>query len=400
MSSPQTTTARLAANTHIHLPPNFSAFRSISQAVDLAAAQGLRALGASNYYDYSIYEDFASCAKDARIVPLFGLEIITLIDDLVQSKTKINDPGNPGKMYVCGKAVTRFSPMSDEAAALLQVIRESDSKRMEEVVARLAQVFESAGLPTGLDASKIIDQVAERSDSPRKTVTLQERHVAQAFQKAVFEAVSEDDRPAFLSRLFGEAPKFAPGDAVATQNAIRSYLMKAGKAAYAPETFVDFDHAFRLILALGGIPSYPVLADGAVPICPFEAPVDGLITRLAERNVHAAEFIPIRNSATVLAEYVPAMRDAGLLITAGTEHNTLDLLPLEPTCVGGEPIPAEIATIFWEGACVLAAHQSEVAQGRSGFVDANGTPAAGYGDAHERIQAFREIGESILGSQL
>ena len=32
----------LPANAHIHLPPNFSAFDSVEQAVSLAAEQGLR----------------------------------------------------------------------------------------------------------------------------------------------------------------------------------------------------------------------------------------------------------------------------------------------------------------------------------------------------------------------
>ena len=47
--------------------------------------------------------------------------------------------------------------------------------------------------------------------------------------------------------------------------------MKAGKPAFVEETFVSFEEAHRLILELGGIPSYPTLADGASPICPFEA---------------------------------------------------------------------------------------------------------------------------------
>jgi len=45
-------------NAHIHLPPNFSAFESVEKAVNLAAEQGVGALGASNYYDYEVYGDF------------------------------------------------------------------------------------------------------------------------------------------------------------------------------------------------------------------------------------------------------------------------------------------------------------------------------------------------------
>ena len=52
-----------------------------------------------------------------------------------------------------------------------------------------------------------------------------------------------------------------------------------------------------------------------------------------------------------------AMRAAGLVVTAGTEHNTLDLLPIEPACLKAAPVPDEVKEIFWEGACVVAAHQ-------------------------------------------
>jgi hypothetical protein len=59
-------------NAHVHLPPNFSAFESVEQAVNLAADQGLAALGVSNYYDYDVYGDFVHCARHKGIFPLFG----------------------------------------------------------------------------------------------------------------------------------------------------------------------------------------------------------------------------------------------------------------------------------------------------------------------------------------
>jgi hypothetical protein len=135
--------------------------------------------------------------------------------------------------------------------------------------------------------------------------------------------------------------------------------MKSGKPAFVTETFVDFDHAYRLILALGGIPCYPTLADGANPICGYEANLDELIADLKARNVHCAELIPIRNTPEVLSRYVHAFHDAGFIVTAGTEHNTPDLLPLDPTCLNGEPIPDDIKAIFSEGVRALVAHQEK-----------------------------------------
>lgn len=387
---------RPRVNAHIHLPPNFSAFDTVEQALDLAEAQQVGVLGASNYYDYTVYGDFAQQAKQHGVFPLFGIEIIALIDDLVRAGVKLNDPGNPGKMYLCGKGISRFDRMTPEATELLNVIRSKDSERMARMTARLAEVFAAGGLETGLDEDAVKAEIVARHGSPLSTVYLQERHVAQGFQEALFAQVAPEERSAVLTRIFGAPSKAGPEDAAAVQNEIRSHLMKAGKSAYVEETFVGFEHAYQLILALGGIPCYPTLADGATPLCPYEDPVEQLIANTKARNIHCAEFIPVRNSPEVLLRYVPAMRAAGLVVTAGTEHNTRDMLPIEPTCLKGVPIPEEIQEIFWEGACVVAAHQVLTAQGEPGFVDGEGNLNPAYPSDEQRIAAFRSLGAAII----
>ncbi|MBC8103096.1 MAG: hypothetical protein H7Z41_10970 [Cytophagales bacterium] len=387
----------LRSNAHIHLPPNFSAFDTVSQALDLAAQQGIEALGVSNYYDFQVYRDFADEAREHGVFPLYGLEVITRIEDLLQSGVKVNDPGNPGKMYLCGKGITGFAPMNDEACDLLAVIRQNDSERMAAMTLKLSRVFADRGLETGLTASAIKARVARRHDCPPDTVYLQERHLAQAFQEVLFERTPEEERASLLARLFSVPSQANLNDAVAVQGEIRSHLMKAGKAAFADETFVGFDHAYRLILSLGGIPCYPTLADGAAPICAFETPPDLLIRRIKERGIHCAELIPIRNTPAVLGEYVRAMRQAELVVTAGTEHNTLDLLPLDPTCLNGEPIPEDVRAIFQEGTCVVAAHQYLTLAGQPGFVDASGALNPAYPSANERIAAFARLGAAVIG---
>ena len=98
---------RPKANAHIHLPPNFSAFANVAEAVELAASQGLGILGASNYYHFGVYSDFAALSRGRNIFPLFGLEIVCMVEDLSRRGIRVNDPANPGKMYLCGKAITR-----------------------------------------------------------------------------------------------------------------------------------------------------------------------------------------------------------------------------------------------------------------------------------------------------
>jgi hypothetical protein len=384
-------------NVHVHLPPNFSAFTTVADAVALARAQGVSVLGANNYYDYDVYGEFATLAGEAGVFPVFGLEIIALIDELLKAGVKLNDPGNPGKIYVCGKGITRFAPFSDEAMAILQVIRRNDSARMREMVEKLEQTLASRGTPTGLSESAVIDRVVRRHGSKREQVYLQERHVCQAFQEALFARLPAAGRSQAIATLLGMAkPSFGDDDAVKIQNEIRSHLLKNGKPAYVPETFIDFPRAAKLILALGGIPCYPLLADGVNPITPFEAPVATLIQNVKQLGVHAAEFIPLRNSPEVLVEYVPALRRAGLVVTAGTEHNTLDLVPVPPTALGGEPIPAKVAAIFWEGACVVVAHQFLSLHGEVGYVTASGEPNPAYPDADTRIRSLAKLGAAVL----
>lgn len=378
---------RQKVNAHVHLPPNFSAFLDVKQVLDLAGQQGIGVLGASNYYDYDVYGNLIRLARAKGIFPLLGLEVICWADDLAKAGVKINDPGNPGKFYLCGKAVTRLDPMTPEASRLLNIIRRNDSARMAKVVARLAEIFDRCGVRTGLTESGVIERVVHRCGCPTSRVYLQERHVCQAFQERFFDIVPAAQRIAVLTKILGVAPKAAPEDAVKIQNEIRSQLLKAGKPAYVEETFVNFEEARRLIIELGGVPCYPVLVDGTKPICPFEDTPAGLIERIRQRGIGLAEFIPIRNSPAVLSEYVKAMRSAGLVITAGTEHNTLDMLPLEPTCLNGQPIPEDVKEIFWEGACVVAAQQ---------FLAMHGEPGLEAGCSEEKIASLAKLGAVVI----
>ena len=310
--------ARPRVNSHIHLPPNFSAFETVAQAVDLAAQQQVGVVGVSNYYHYRVYADFVAQARRQGIFPLFGLEIICLIGELVKAGVKINDPGNPGKMYICGKGITRFEKMTPRGHELLGLIRRNDSLRMKQMAAKLTSIFEQrGGVATGLDDDAIKQRVVRRHGCSIDMVYLQERHLCQAFQEVLFEKTPADQRPAVLEKVLG-APVKKPDNAVAVQNDIRSCLMKAGKAAYVEETFVNFNHAYELILELGGIPCYPTLADGTSPICGYEDPIEKLIETLKKNRIYMAEFIPLRNTPAVLSQYVKAMRQAG--IVGGRRH--------------------------------------------------------------------------------
>jgi len=255
-----------------------------------------------------------------------------------------------------------------------------------------------AGLEAPLTAASIAAEVADRAGVPRSWVVLQERHVAMAFQEALFAAAAPDRRAALLARAFGGPVDASVDDAIAIQGEIRSRLMKAGRPAFVPEAAVSFDDAYRLILEMDGIPCYPTLADGASPICPWEEPPDALAHRLLERGIHAAELIPNRNRPEVVDAYVAGFRDAGIVVMAGTEHNTRARIPLEPRCVDGSlPSPAARAA-FREATCVVAAHQHLRASGRPGYVDGRGRLNPGFPDGETRIRWFAELGAELIGA--
>ena len=388
--------ARPGVNSHIHLPPNFSAFDTVGQAVELAQAQGVALLGVTNYYDYEVYGEFASQAIRRGVFPLFGLEIVSLIAGLQAGGVRVNDPGNPGRMYLCGKGAVGVAAPSERAAELVERIRRNDTERMAEMTAKVAEIFAAAGLDAEVDDGDVIDMIVARHGSERQSVTIQERHIAQFFQQLFFQQVPEESRPAKLAEILGGPSLAGPGEAVKIQGEIRSALMKAGKAAFVAEVFLNFEEAYELILALQAVPCYPTLADGTSPVCDFERTPEKLIDELKTRGIHMAEFIPLRNSPEVLGQYVRAMRAAGIAVVGGTEHNTLDLIGLEPACQNNQPLPADVREIFYEGMCVAAAHQFLVLHGQCGFVDEKGTPAGQFDSAEARIKSFAKLGLAVI----
>jgi len=387
----------LKTNAHIHLPPNFSAFDTVTQAMDLASQQEIGILGTSNYYDYTVYGLFAAEARKRGIFPIFGLETIVKVDDFADGGVNINDPGVPGKMYLCGKAITRFMNPPQDAEEILNIQRNGNAECIASQIGVVADIFAKSGLDTRLDSETIVSMVAERHGCPIETIFLQERHVVRAFQEALFRLVTDSsERVQKLEIILGSTLCVSPDDAVEIQDAIRSSLMKAGKPAYVEASPIDFDQGYQMVLSLGGIPCYPVLADGVKPINEYESSIENLIADLKSRDVHCVEFISHRNDPDLLKHYVTAMREAGFIITAGTEHNTLDLIPMEPSCVGGKPIPEGLNDIFREGAYVIAAHQFLNVHHDCGYVDDTGSLNPGYSSHADRVADFARLGAAVV----
>lgn len=369
-------TAALPCNTHVHVPPNFSAFETVSDVIAAARAEGMQAVGISNFYDQSVYTRFAAEASAAGIIALFGLEFITQDEQLAKQEVRVNDPANPGRVYLCGKGINPWTVKSERAANTAATIRTANDERAAQMLGQLREYFAQAGIQVELDPESIRADVAKRAGVPVAWVSLQERHIA----RAIYDEVESDEL------LYGDQP--APANATDAQALIRSRLLKAGTPGFVPEVPLSFADAHQYILDMGGIPTYPILADGAPELSSVEWPPSQLASWLQERNIHAVELIPNRNASDVVDRYVQELTDAGFIVMAGTEHNTPEQIPLQPETREGAV--SELArAAFYDAACVVAAHQERVRVGDVGYVDATGNLATS-------AEALRQEGARLL----
>jgi hypothetical protein len=387
---------RLAFNTHLHVPPNFSAFTTVEDAVETSAKEGVKVVGTSNFHDFGVYDRFDAAARLHGLKALFGLEFISVLADEKREGVKINDPGNPGRAYICGKGIPAPTKPSAETKAFMDAAKVSNEARTSAMIDLIRELFAKAGLEVDVSYGSIVGVIATNAEVTPEWVVLQERHVALGFQVALFEALPAEQRSAFLEKVYGVAPKAAPDDAIATQGELRSRLMKDGCLAFVEETPVPFEDAVRFVRGLGAITVYPTLADGVIPICGYEDPVEDLIERMGSHDIYGAELIPVRNTPEVVEKYVKTWRAAGIFVMVGTEHNTQERIPVAPTCLKGVPLSEDVKDITWEGTCIVAAHQHLKQQGQPGYVDGSGALNPGFPDAETRLRYFAEMGAELI----
>ncbi|MDY0095569.1 MAG: hypothetical protein RBT80_22975 [Candidatus Vecturithrix sp.] len=383
----------LATNLHVHLPPNFGSIQSIDDAIAHARQEQIVVLGASNYYDHSIYSTFARAAVKAGITPVFGVEILTMDEELQARGILTNDPNNPGKLYLCGKGLTRFDALDEDTHRIWHSIRTGDAQRIARMIDKLNQIDLLTQRGICLRYDEIAQSVASEKQVPAHTVFLQERHLVQALQQAIWRSLPEKDRAEWLRQLYGVQNTVEAAHVVKVQNDLRTYLLKQGRVAYVDECFVSPGEAAQLIRGLGGYVSYPALIDGAPSISPFEGPPETLAEHLLAREVPAAEVIPTRNDLETLTIYVKTLRAHGLAVGAGTEHNDAIWLPLRPFCQRHTPLSEELVRIFWEGACVAVAHQYLQAKGADGVRFLPDAAAR-----HAQIQELAAIGSAVIAA--
>ena len=358
-------------NAHLHTPFSFSAFRDIDDALDRAVAEKVKVVGINDFYTAEGYEEWADGCRKRGLFPLFGIEFISLNEEDQKAGLRVNDPGNPGRTYISGKGLLQPFKLSEPYASQLTNVRTEANKQVEAMCEKLNGILTAKNVGFVLDMDWIKDNLSKGS--------VRERHLAKALRLKVYE--NSGDNPTSIKNLLeeifdGKELKSDTENLAGVENEIRANLLKAGGSAFVPETveaFLPMQTVCKIILAAGGIPTYPFLADDAQGnYTDFERDLEHVAKQLTERGFHSVEFITTRNDMNLLEKYATYLHNQGFIVTLGSEHNSPSMEPIELFARNQTPLSEKLLRVNYEGACIIAAHQHLVAQGLSGYLDEQG----------------------------
>ena len=379
----------LKVNAHLHTPFSFSAFTELNQALDMAVEEGVKVLGINDFYTTAGYSAWASGCKERNLYPLFNIEFISLNEADQKAGLRVNDPGNPGRTYLSGKGLSYPFQLTEPFATQLAEVCAEANAQVQAMCGKVNEILAANDAGFALDFELIKNNLTKGS--------IRERHLAKALRMKLYEACNNNPleiRILFHNLFGGKELKSEINDITGVENEIRANLLKAGGGAFVPEdskAFLPMQTVCDIILAGGGIPTYPFLADDAKGgYTDFECNLERVSTQLTERGFHSVEFISTRNSVELLEKYAGYLHDQGFVVTLGSEHNTPAMEPMELFARNSTPLTDRLLQINYEGVCVVAAHQHLVAQGLRGYIDVNG-----QADRSKRAE-FIKLGDELI----
>ena len=362
----------VSVNAHLHTPYSFSAFDTLTDALNRAVAENVKVVGINDFYTTAGYGEWDRECRKRKLYPLFNIEFISLHKADQEAGVRVNDPNNPGRTYLSGKGLACPPVLPEPYASQLARVCAETHEQVKQMCAKLNELLAEQQTGIVLDFEWIEKNLTGGS--------IRERHLAKALRMKAYETFGEENQEtltAFFTKLFGGKPlKSKLSNVAGVENEIRGNLLKSGGAAFVAETpaaFLPMEDVRKIILAAGGIPTYPFLADDANGnFTQFEADVRTTAAELKKRGIFSVEFITTRNSIEVLERYAGYLHDSGFVVTVGSEHNTPAMEPIELFARGGVPLTPRLRQIGYEGACVVAAHQDIVQSGMQGYVDSRG----------------------------
>ena len=345
----------LKVNNHIHTPYSFSAFSSIEEAVRMADSENVKILGINDFYVTEGYEEFIVKCRLYHIFPLLNFELIGISREDQKSGIRVNDPGNPGRTYITGKGLAFPSILPLEQQQKLDRVLKESNIQVAKMIDLLNRWLEFQRVDISLSVTEIMEDHAMDS--------LRERHVAKALRIKIDEkSQSDDEFYKLLAQSYGGKSSEKQRDDVAgLEDELRARLLKSGAPAFVPEddkAFLNLEELISIIGDAGGIPTYPMLLDGAGgAFTEFELDRELLLNSLKDRGFYSIELIPLRNRIEVVREYAEYFYENGFVVSFGTEHNSPARLPLTVSCKNQEPLDEKLMQISFNGAAFLAAHQ-------------------------------------------
>jgi len=376
-------------NAHLHTPYSFSAFKNIDEALDMSVAEEVKVVGINDFYSTAGYPAWAEGCKKRALYPLFNIEFISLNEEDQKAGLRVNDPGNPGRTYLSGKGLSYpFKLGEPYASQLAGVVKESNAQ-VEAMCTKVNEILTANNVAFSLDFEWIKSELTNG--------LIRERHLAKALRLKAYEYFRNNplDLRLLFYRIFGNKElKSEVTDYAGVENEIRGNMLKAGGGAFVPEdpkAFLPMKTVCEIIVAGGGIPTYPFLADDAKGgYTDFEGDLERVAKQLTERGFHSVEFITTRNGVELLEKYASYLHEQGFVVTFGSEHNTPAMEPIELFARNNTKLTDRLLQINYEGACVVAAHQHLVSQGLRGYVDKNG-----YADRSKRAE-FVKLGKELI----
>ena len=345
----------LKVNNHIHTPYSFSAFHSVEEAVRMAAEEQVRILGINDFYVCDGHGEFIQACVKYRLFPLLNIELIGISSEDQQEGIRVNDPKNPGRTYISGKGLAFPSILPEKQQRKLDRIVEESNKQVASMIELLNRWLSFQD--TGIQVS--VEEIMEK----HAVHLLRERHVAKALRLKLEDAARDDDAfYTLLARVYGGKPTDKQrSDSAGIEEELRARLLKSGAPAFVPEdenAFMRLEEIIEIIRDAGGIPTYPMLLDGAgAGMTEFEKDREKLLEELSSRGFICVELIPLRNRTEVLKHYAEFFYEKGFVVSFGTEHNTSAMLPLTVSALGQEALDDRLMNISFNGAAYQAAHQ-------------------------------------------
>ena len=106
-----------------------------------AAREGIAVLGINDHYTVAGHEEFRRACEIAGIAAGFSMEAVAVDREAAEAGLKLNDPDNPGRIYLCGKGITRYPGTLLPEMQNLARMRAALERRNQQITAKVAHAF-------------------------------------------------------------------------------------------------------------------------------------------------------------------------------------------------------------------------------------------------------------------